>query len=160
MPELDFAKLPNRGWVLLSVTDLGDLAGACQRCGTAIRYEHHCEHPMGVEAVVGCICCGDITQDYERAKRAETELKNLAIARSTFIVSPLWHRKINGNLTRIYRERRITVFAWRSGFKVYAGDVCSKRIYPSIDAAKLAAFNFLFNPRVKVFHREIIPDPR
>jgi hypothetical protein len=66
MPELDFSKLPNRGWVLDDVVDLGGLYGACQRCDTEIRYEHHCHHPMGVTAIVGCICCGDITDDLPR----------------------------------------------------------------------------------------------
>jgi hypothetical protein len=32
MPELDFSKLPNQGWILNEVIDLGDLAGSCQRC--------------------------------------------------------------------------------------------------------------------------------
>jgi hypothetical protein len=150
MPELDFSKLPNRGWVLMSVTDLGDLAGACQRCGTAIRYEHHCEHPMGIDATVGCICCGDITQDYERAKECERELKNLALARSKFIVSPLWRRSRNGNLTRIYRETRFTIFAVRGGFGAYAGETRSRRIYATAEAAKVAAFDFIFKRRIKL----------
>jgi hypothetical protein len=53
MPELDFSKLPNRGSILNEVVDLDELAGSCQRCGTEIRYEHHCEHPMGLSAIVG-----------------------------------------------------------------------------------------------------------
>lgn len=150
MPELDFSKLPHRGWQLEDVVDLEDLIGACQRCGTQIRYEHHCTHPMGLEAVVGCICCGDITQDYERARRLEHELKNLGLARAKFLRSPLWHHSMAGNLTRIYRGFRITIFAYGAGFKAYAGDTCSRRVYPTAAAAKLAAFNFLFNPRIKL----------
>jgi hypothetical protein len=53
MSELDFSKLPNRGWILNEVVDLDDLVGSCQRCGTEIRYEHHCSHPMGLSAIVG-----------------------------------------------------------------------------------------------------------
>jgi hypothetical protein len=34
--------LPNRGWILDDVVDLGDLVGTCQRCDTEIRYEPHC----------------------------------------------------------------------------------------------------------------------
>jgi hypothetical protein len=30
MPDVDFSKLPNHGWILDDVVDLGDLAGACQ----------------------------------------------------------------------------------------------------------------------------------
>jgi len=147
MAELDFSKLPNRGWQLVDVVDLDDLIGACQRCGTEIRYEHHCCHPMGLEAVVGCICCGDITQDYERARSLERELKNLALRRAKYRVSPRWYHSAGGNLTISYRGYRITVFACQAGFKAYAGEVCSKKIYPSIDAAKVAAFNFLFKGR-------------
>lgn len=147
MPELDFSKLPNRGWILNEVVDLDDLAGVCQRCDTEIRYEHHCTHPMGLSAVVGCICCGDITQDYERAACLERSLKNLALARTRFITSPRWRHKLNGNLTIRYRGYLFTVFHCGTGFKAYAADVCSRRVYPTIDAAKLAAFNFLFRPR-------------
>lgn len=147
MPELDFSKLPNRGWILNEVVDLGDLASACQRCGTEIRYEHHCSHPMGLSAVVGCICCGDITQDYERAKELEHSLKNLAVAGSRFATSSRWRHKLDGNLTIRYRGYLFTMFHYGTGFKPYAADVCSRRVYPTIDAAKLAAFNLLFRPR-------------
>ena len=75
MPELDFSKLPNRGWTLNEVVDLDDLVGVCQRCDTAIRCEHHCHHPMGVNAIVGCICCGLVSVPGTRLKRLNSLFK-------------------------------------------------------------------------------------
>jgi hypothetical protein len=68
MPELEFSKLPNRGWELASVFDLGDQIGACQRCATASRYQHHCHHPIGV-----------IDTLYRRARVSENALVNIGV---------------------------------------------------------------------------------
>ena len=60
--------------------------------------------------------------------------------------SKRWYRSLNGNLTIQYRGFRITVFAYGTGFKAVAGDTFSRRIYPTVEAAKTAASNFLFRP--------------
>jgi hypothetical protein len=54
-------------------------------------------------------------------------------------------KQLKGNLTMEYRGYRFTVFRSGTGFKAFAGNVCSRRIYASVYAAKLAAFNFIFS---------------
>lgn len=143
MSELDFSRLPNHDWILESVTDLGSLCGACQRCGTLIRYTHHCRHPIGISAIVGCICCGDITGNLPAAQQQEREVKNRSARLAKYLRSSRWYQTSTGNLTMTYHGNRITVFASGARYKAVAAGTFSKRSYPSIEAAKIAAFNFL-----------------
>lgn len=56
---------PQSGWSLLSITDLGDLEGICERtgCGTEIRFEHLTYHPKWGYLVVGSTCIEHLTQE-------------------------------------------------------------------------------------------------
>ena len=56
---------PDKGWYLLSIEDLGDLIGTCERinCGNSIRYEHHTYHPNWGYKIVGSTCIEHLTQE-------------------------------------------------------------------------------------------------
>ncbi len=56
---------PDRGWVLLSIDDLGGLDGTCERkgCGADIRYEHLTYHPKWGYMVVGSTCIEHLSQE-------------------------------------------------------------------------------------------------
>jgi len=56
---------PNSGWTLISIEDLGDLIGTCERkgCGTDIRYEHLTYHPKWGHKTVGSTCIEYLTQE-------------------------------------------------------------------------------------------------
>jgi len=55
---------PSTGWVLISIDDLGDLNGICERegCGKDIRYEHLTYHPNWGYKVVGSTCIDYLTE--------------------------------------------------------------------------------------------------
>jgi len=55
---------PDRGWTLISIDDLGDLIGTCERnkCGSSIRYEHLTYHPNWGYKIVGSTCIEHLTQ--------------------------------------------------------------------------------------------------
>jgi len=54
----------DRGWSLISIDDLGDLDGICERngCGSKIRYEHLTYHPNWGYKIVGSTCIEYLTQ--------------------------------------------------------------------------------------------------
>ena len=56
---------PNSGWILISVEDLGDLNGICERkgCGTEIRYEHIIYLPKWGYISVGSSCIEYLTKE-------------------------------------------------------------------------------------------------
>lgn len=55
---------PTSGWTLLSIDDLGNLSGICERenCGQSIRYEHLTYHPNWGYKIVGSTCIDYLTQ--------------------------------------------------------------------------------------------------
>jgi len=56
---------PDSGWTLISIEDLGDLIGICERkgCGAEIRYEHITYHPQWGYKSVGSTCVEHLTQE-------------------------------------------------------------------------------------------------
>jgi hypothetical protein len=56
---------PSSGWTLISINDLGDLTGKCERkgCGSSIRYEYLVYSPGWGYQVVGSTCVDILTQD-------------------------------------------------------------------------------------------------
>jgi hypothetical protein len=55
---------PSYGWILISISDLGDLSGICERknCNTPIRYEHEAYHPKWGYKTVGSTCIEFLTE--------------------------------------------------------------------------------------------------
>jgi len=76
--------VPHRGWICVSVDDLGTPDAVCEMCETQeIRYVHHMEHPDYRESLgVGCICAQHMENDYEAPRRRERTLRNAAAAGS------------------------------------------------------------------------------
>lgn len=48
--------LPKEGWIYKGMLDLKNATGACDLCGTAIRFEHFLYHPDRGELTIGCEC--------------------------------------------------------------------------------------------------------
>lgn len=82
---------PDSGWVLLSIDDLGDLIGTCERagCGKDIRYEHLTYHPQAGYKVVGSTCIEHLTrQDIDLSSDILKNYKNI----SKFVHDSDWYR--------------------------------------------------------------------
>ena len=56
---------PDSGWTLISIDDLGELTGTCERkgCGADIRYEHVTYHPKCGYKSVGSTCVEHLTRE-------------------------------------------------------------------------------------------------
>jgi hypothetical protein len=56
---------PDSGWTLLSIDDLGELSGTCERkgCGSEIRFEHITYHPKCGYKTVGSTCIEYLTRE-------------------------------------------------------------------------------------------------
>lgn len=104
---------PNTGWILISVEDLGDLIGICQRkgCGTPIRYEHITYHPGWGYKSVGSTCVEHLT--------VEDQLKSGEVLKlfkkiSDFVSESHWSKGITRKGTRFlfttHSHHRIRIY--------------------------------------------------
>ena len=65
--------VPHKGWSCIDIDDVGDDFVTCQMCETQpVRYVHTMEHPDYPDTLdVGCVCAGNMEQDYEAARERE-----------------------------------------------------------------------------------------
>lgn len=63
---------PEHGWTLISIEDLGDLVGICERkgCGREIRYEHIAYHCNWGEKRLGSTCIEHLTMEDQFLSKA------------------------------------------------------------------------------------------
>ena len=148
--------VPHRGWTCVWVEELHDERIRCEMCETReIRFVHHMEHPDHNDLRVGCICAGHMEEDLVRAKERERRLVNRSARRRNWL-KRAWTRSKSGNDTLMVDGIRITIFPGKKG-PGWSGVIArpdkpeqwSKRRYPTSDAAKLAAFDALYPPKVK-----------
>ena len=62
---------PNKGWTLISISDLGDVIGLCERdgCGSSIRYQHLTYHPNWGYKIVGSTCIQHLTKEDKKISK-------------------------------------------------------------------------------------------
>ncbi|NRT12217.1 HNH endonuclease [Flavobacterium sp. 14A] len=88
---------PEYGWVLISVEDLGNKDGICERkgCGAEIRYEHLTYHPNWGYKIVGSTCIEYLTIEDQYLSTVTLKLfRNI----STFINSSTWDKRFTKKL--------------------------------------------------------------
>ena len=127
---------PAEGWSFLFDTDLEDLAGQCEYCGTQIRYVFSIHHPRWEMMDVGTVCCDRLT-----GTRYASELMEAIERRDRFIASPRWRDQRNGVQTIVQAGIDVAVVAVGTGFMVKMNRVRGRRLYPSVKEARAAAFD-------------------
>ncbi|MEW6991244.1 hypothetical protein AADZ91_11185 [Colwelliaceae bacterium 6441] len=95
---------PNEGWSLLSIDDLGDLDGICERtnCGTPIRYEHQTYHPNWGYKIVGSTCIEHLTK---KDQKLSGKILSLYKVISNFVHSDKWIQGYTKN-NKSFKENR------------------------------------------------------
>jgi hypothetical protein len=84
---------PGRGWSLISIDDLGELNGICERkgCGKEIRYEHLTYHPKWGHMIVGSTCIEHLTKEDQFLSK---EVLKLFRKISNFIKKSVWDENL------------------------------------------------------------------
>ena len=140
--------VPHRGWICTGIEDLGSLDAVCEMCESqSIRYIHYMEHPNYDGSLgVGCICAGNMEQDYEAAKARERSLKNVAQRRNKWLKRS-WRISAKGNPYLNTDGFNIVLFKingkWSGIIKNRNTGEQQKvrRRYSTLEEAKLAAFD-------------------
>ena len=136
------------------IEDLGEPSLTCEMCETQeIRYVHHMTHPtFETELAVGCVCAGNLEQDYEGARRREATFKNSQARKKNWLTRK-WRASPNGNSyinvdgynVVVFPDRRPHPRSWsfRVTNRKTGNPGQARKPYPSEDAAKLRAFDAL-----------------
>lgn len=135
--------MPHKGWVLEGVDDLEDLIGACEWCGTSLRYAHHLSHPDGYRSVAGCSCAEKLTEDYTNPRRIEKALKR----RNKWLISPRWKYFVwrwNSGIDAYRGDDEIAIKKENNKYRIWIRARMGLKLYNSVDDAKKAAFDALY----------------
>ena len=143
--------VPHKGWVCIDIEDMEEASETCEMCESQqIRYVHHMRHKDYPDILsVGCICAGNMEENYSRAKSRDDFMRKRASKRLRWIDHRNWKISRNGN-DFIKTDGYIIVMMdqgkyWKALIKSEDGsfEKWSERKYESIKAAKLAAFDYL-----------------
>ncbi|MFA6924116.1 MAG: hypothetical protein WC223_07655 [Bacteroidales bacterium] len=144
--------IPHKGWQLITVIDVREDGQSewetdyetCMMCGNEkIRYVHIVEHnEVDEEFRVGCVCAEKMTNDYLNPRQREKELRNKTNRRINWAKKE-WKRSKNGNHFLKYEEHHLLIFKDKktNKYKVKIGEVFGKKIFDTLEQAKIAVFN-------------------
>lgn len=145
------AGVPHRGWTCVEIEDLEEPSLTCEMCeAREIRYVHHMQHPNYPDVLrSGCICAGHMEGDLVGAKDREKRMRNASRRRLNWVNRRGWKVSQKGNPTITADGYRVTIFpngpGWRAAVIVVRNDrkLFSRRTYPTVNAAKLSAFDVM-----------------
>jgi len=146
--------VPHTGWRCIAIKDLGDRnpRPVCEMCDLhSIRYVHEMQHPHYRDILYcGCVCAGHMEEDPEGAHQREDRFRKEQARREKWL-SRRWRPE--WPLGEYVKTGGFRVIAWKNA--VGAGYCArvehhatgrqrqSKLFYPTLDAAKLAAFDVM-----------------
>ncbi len=142
--------VPHRGWICTDIEELREPQLICEMCESQIiRYVHYMQHPDFREILrVGCICAGNMEQDLNAARRREAAMQNRSARRRRWLTRK-WRISARGNPWLRSDGYRVIIYRRRQGWAATISsednvNVHHSRInYPTMDQAKLAAFDHL-----------------
>jgi len=140
------AGVPKKGWTCTGETVLPGRDETCQMCERErIRFVHHMSHPNYGQLDCGCDCAARMEEDYTAATRRDKNMKASVRRRKSWPTLKAWRLSKNGNPIIEVDGYRVTIFRsgpW-TGIVSNATTGLKHRLmqYPSIDDAKLAAFD-------------------
>jgi len=142
------AGVPHKGWSCVGVDDLETPSAICEMCeAQEIRYVHQMTHPdyHGVLGV-GCVCAEHMEDDYVGPRERERRVRSEAQRRRNWLRRK-WRISAAGNVFLNTDGLNIAVYQKGGGWsgrimeRASLKSVESRRIYPSIDTAKLGMFD-------------------
>lgn len=141
---------PKHGWEFHGFSDLGDLSGVCDLCGTAYRYAFMVSHPDWKAMEVGEVCCDHLTST-DTATEFMEDRRRHADKKKRFVASSRWTVSQDG-VHRISQDK-IAVEIWQesSGFRLKVAGVPGKRRYGELLDAKARVFDFIESGKAREF---------
>jgi len=139
---------PSSGWILSSHEDLGELAGECEVCGTALRYEFHVEHPHWFSMIVGTDCCDRLMES-----NVATCIRRQNERLTRFIKSDRWRNTSKGIEIR-QMKMDFLIDSDAKGYFIVFEKVCGKKRFSTIEDAKVTLFNLIETGGASDFYKK------
>ncbi len=129
---------PSFGWSYVGDEKLEDLSGECEYCGQSIRYVFFIAHEHWEPLQVGIDCCDNLTGTSLASNRFES-IRRYESRAKRFVNSARW--EMRHQIATITQKRiKIDIRKCGMGFQIYMNDRRGKQLLPSIEQAKLLAF--------------------
>lgn len=141
---------PKHGWEFHGFSDLGDLSGVCDLCGTAYRYAFMVSHPNWRAMEVGGDCSDRLTSTDDATKFME-ERRKRADKKKRFVQSPRWQVSKNGVHRITQGKIKLEIRQESGGFRVQMAGVRGKRLYAELIEAKVRVFDFIESGEAEEF---------
>lgn len=142
---------PSIGWECFGDEDLGDLCGNCELCGTELRYLFFVSHPHWEPMEVGTNCCDNLTGTGYASSKVESIVRYRQ-REARFVDSVRW-QIVRGVPTIKQKQVTIEIVLGRSEFRLRLNGVEGKKSHPTLEAAKVAAFEFIESGNADKFFR-------
>jgi hypothetical protein len=152
--------VPHRGWSCIDIYDDGEdgeeLHRVCEMCETQlIRYVHVMQHPdWEGKLEVGCVCAGNMEEDYEGARKREAVFKSRGKGRAGWL-NRKWRQSRAGNPYINANGFNVVVFRWGEAWSARIERRTSGRQwslqhpYETAEAAALAAYDAMMDMKQK-----------
>jgi hypothetical protein len=133
---------PSAGWECVGYHDLGDLDGACDLCGTSIRYVFLVQVPGWPSMEVGEMCCDNLTCTEVASNHMES-VRRFEDRKKRFVASKRWALSAAG--APIIKQKGIELEVVCSGekYRLTANGQPGKQEFQSVQAAKIKAFELI-----------------
>ena len=152
--------IPHKGWECLDVIDLkesSDFSGEieyeqCEMCNNEkIRYIHVMKHPEYPKILhVGRVCAEKMSDDYEKPRKMERELKNKSIRRCKFNRVQWNFNKSKNSFYKKYKGQNITIV--QSKYGNWGIFFEGNRIW-EYEKQKILTFNFAEKVAFEIFEQ-------
>jgi len=149
---------PKIGWTYLGEDDLGDLSGACEYCGTEIRYSFLICHEHWEPMEVGTVCCDNLTGTQLATNHTES-MQRFERRRFRFVSSSRWKEQ-QGILTITQKDITIELRSSSGEFRIYMNGHKGKKVFASVESAKAAIFEVIENGKAERFLLQRARKPR
>lgn len=141
---------PKHGWEFHGFSDLGDLSGECDLCGTAYRYAFMVSHPDWKAMEVGEVCCDHLTSTddatvFMEARRRRAEKKK------RFVKSSRWQVSKNGVLRITQEKIEVEIFREAGRFRLRVAGVKGHLQFDDAFGAKAYVFEFIESGKAREF---------
>ncbi len=141
---------PKHGWEFHGFSDLGDLSGECELCGTTYRYAFLVSHPNWSAMEVGEVCCDHLTST-DAASKFMDKRRRRAANKKRFVQSPRWLFSKNGVLRITQDKIEVEVREESGGFRLTVAGVRGKYLYPGLVEAKAHVFDVIESGKAAEF---------
>ena len=144
--------IPRFDWEHVGYDDLGEPSGACDYCGTSIRYVFLVQHEKWSAMEVGEICCDNLTCTLAASEHMDSARRHME-RRKRFVSSCRWSNDEAGACWIRQNSIALRVIPIDGAFKLHVNGTLGRLVFQSIIDAKMKAFDLIESGTIARYFR-------